>query len=440
MDLIVKNGKIVESFGIYEGDLWIKDGKVVSIARRGTDASAEQVVDAEGRYVLPGGIDSHSHIGQMPGPGQPRLFSREEYFASESASALSGGITTAVNYIFSQESLAKVLPELKKMAQEHSNVEIKFHGALMNDLHLAELDQYVEMGVHSFKIFLPYKGEEALKLGGLSSLDDGQLIEAFTKLKRTNALPIVHAENPEMIDYYMGKYFDETRHDMKIWEATRPSIVEGEATAKVIYLAKRIGCKLCIAHVSSADAAELIMAAGDDVILETCPHYLALTVDSGLDSLGKVSPPIRHQKDQERIWEAILSGHPVIMGSDHNPWRKENKQDLWNGLAGLPGNAYILPVVITEGSKRGLKMQDVVRITSTESAKLFNLYPRKGTLQIGSDADLVIMDTGINKRVEPQDIPSAVDYSPFKDMSFTAWPYKVIKGGRLKNFCRRTIL
>jgi len=434
LDLVVRNGKIVESFGIYEGDLWIKDGKVVNIAQRGADAKAKLEVDAQGRYVLPGGIDSHSHIGQMPGPGQPRLFTREQYFETESASALYGGVTTAMNYIFSQESLSKVLPSLQKMAREHSNVEMKFHGALMNNLHLAEIAKYVEMGIHSFKIFLPYKGEEALKLGGLSSLDDGQLIEAFTKLKDCNALPIVHAENPEMIDYYMGEYFDETRNDMRIWEATRPSIVEGEATAKVIYLAKKIGCKLCIAHVSSADATDLIMAAGNDVIMETCPHYLTLTVDSGLDSLGKVSPPIRHQKDQDRIWEAILSGRPVIMGSDHNPWRKENKQDLWNGLAGLPGNAYIMPVLITEGSKRGLKMQDVVRITSTQSAKLFNLYPRKGTLQIGSDADLVIMDTGINKRVNPQEIPSAVDYSPFKDLVFTAWPYKVIKGGRLHKF------
>jgi dihydropyrimidinase len=435
IDLAIKNGKIVESFGIYEGDIWVKNGKIVNLARRNSDVAAKKIVDAQGRYVLPGGIDSHSHIGQMPGPGQPRLFSREEYYKSESASALYGGITSVVNYIFSQESMGAVLPGLVRMAKEHSRVDMVYHGSLMNDLHLSEIDKYVELGLRSFKIFLPYKGEEALKLGGLSSLDDGQLLEAFSKLKQYNALPIVHAENPEMIDYYMGKFYDGSRHDMGIWEATRPAIVEGEAVAKVIYLAKKVGCKLCIAHVSSADATDLIVEAGDDVILETCPHYLALTTDSGLGSLGKVSPPIRKQQDQDKLWEAILSGRPVIMGSDHNPWRRENKQDLWEGLAGLPGNAYILPILFTEGvHKRGLRLEDVVRISSTESAKLFNLYPQKGTLQIGSDADAVIMDTGIKRLVDPDEIPSAVDYSPYKDVIFTAWPYKVIKSGVVQTF------
>ena len=430
LDLIVKNGKIVESFGTFEADLGIKDGKVVCINRRGEPAEAETSVDAEGRYVLPGAIDSHSHIGQMPGADQPQRYTQEEYFKSESASALAGGVTTAVNYIFSQSSLTEVLPHYKRMAEAHSHVHIEFHGALMNDLHLSEVQKYVEQGVNSFKIFLPYKGEEALRLGGLSSLDDGQLLQAFTKLKQAKGLPIVHAENPEMIDYYMAKHFDASRHDMGIWEKTRPAIVEGEAVAKVIYLAQKIGTRVCIAHVSSADATDLILAAGNDVVLETCPHYLALTVDSGLGSLGKVSPPIRHKKDQERIWEAVFSGHPIIVGSDHNPWRRENKQDIWNGLAGLPGNAYILPLVTSEGTRRGLGMQDVVRITSTQAAKLFNLYPKKGTLQVGSDADFVIMETGLRKQVDPKELPSAVDYTPYQDYVFTAWPYKVFKGGK----------
>lgn len=432
LDLLVKNGKIVNIDGVVEGDLLIARGKVVGVTGRGEYGEARQVLDAEGRLVLPGAIDTHSHIGQMPGAGQLKLQTEEENFESESTSALSGGVTTAINYIFTQESLEQVFPRFRKLTEKHSLIDIKFHGALMNDLHLEHIEQYIsDLGITSFKIFLPYRGAEALDLGGLSSLNDGQLFEAFSMLKKHHGLPIVHAENPDLIDYYASKFNDYSRQDMIAWEATRPGICEGESVNRVFYLANQTGCRVCIAHISSKEAVECFQAAGDqDVIFETTPHYLALTAEAGLGSLGKVSPPIRHSADRDRIWEAVARQAKVFIGSDHNPWVAAHKQELWKGLAGLAGNYAILPILFTEGvDKRGLSPSLIAKVSSHDAARELGLFPFKGTLQVGSDADMVIMDTGIKKQLDPAETGSIVDYTPYRDILFTAWPHAVIAGG-----------
>ncbi len=433
LDLVVKNARITNAWGVTEGDLMVDKGKIVGVALRGGAVEAKRVVDAEGRHVVPGAIDSHSHVGQMPGDNQVHLQTQEENFETESASALYGGVTTAANYIFTQESLDKVFDRFRKMANENSCVDIKYHGALMNQAQLDKVDEYVKMGMNSFKIFMPYKGEEARNLGGLGSLDDGQIIEAFIKLKRLGALPVVHAENPDLVQYYTKKNMDPTRQDMEAYEQTRPGICEGEAASKILYFAKQVGIKVGIAHVSSKEAVEAILSAsGQRVIMETCAHYMLLTTDSGLGSLGKVCPPVRYQADREAIWEAVARHDEVMVGSDHNAWVKAHKQDLWEGLAGLCGNSVILPALFSEGvGRRGFSTSDIVRISSYTAARAFGLYPRKGAIVPGSDADLVIMDTGISKKLDPAETGSISDYTPYRDFEFTAWPHTVIVGGEV---------
>ena len=433
LDVLIKNCKKVEHDGVTECSIGVKDGVVAALyGVKEILPDARTVIDAQGRYVLPGAVDSHSHIGQLPGSGQPRPQTQEENFKSESLSALFGGTTTAMNYIFTQGSICRELDRHRAIAKEYSALSMFFHGALMNEAHLHEIPEAVRQGVRWFKIFLPYKGEEALKLGGLSSLNDGQLINAFELLARYSALPIVHAENPELIDYYMEKFEGFDRQDMAAWEATRPGIVEGEAVNKTIYLAKKSKCSVCIAHVSSKEAVELIEAEKGSVLLETTPHYLTLTAEAQIGSLGKVSPPVRHEADRESLWAYIEKGLPVVIGSDHNAWQKQHKQDMWQGLAGLPGNAYILPILISEGVyRRGLSWEDVVRLTSYTAACRFGLYPGKGTLQVGADADLAIISTGLSRKVAPQETGSIVDYSPYADYSFWAWPDTVMCGGRI---------
>lgn len=432
IDILVKNGRIVEHDSTTFGDILIKNGKVVGISDGKSGEKAEKEIDAQGRYVLPGAIDTHSHIGQMPGPGLRRKQTVEETFHTESLNGAFGGVTTALNYIFTQDSIVKTLVEQREIAKNHSVINMFFHGALMNDKHLDEIEKAVAAGIRSFKIFLPYKGEEALRLGGLSSLDDGQIVTAFTRLRKCGALPVVHAENPELIDHYMSVFDGFDRQDMAAWEATRPGIVEGEAVNKVIYLADKLDCPLCIAHVSSKEAVEEIRRRNGKVLLETTPHYLTLTTDSGLDSLGKVSPPIRHSEDREALWEYIASGLPVVLGSDHNSWLKEHKTELWSGLSGLPGNVFLLPLLVSEGVyERGLSMEDVVRVSSYTAADYFGMRGRKGTLRVGADADLMILTTDISRRIDAEELPSMVDYSPYADYIFRAWPDTVVCAGKV---------
>lgn len=434
-DLVLRNCKVVEHDGIYELDLGIRNGKIAATMIRGEQCQAAREIDVEGRYVLPGAIDTHSHIGHLPGTNQPRPQTQEENFCSESISAVIGGTTSAMNYIFTQGSIVKAFEHHQAIAKEHAPINMFFHGSLMNDLHLSEIETAVAKGLRSFKIFLPYKGEEALRLGGLSSLNDGQLIEAFERLRDCGGHPIIHAENPELIDYYMDKFTEYDRQDMAAWEATRPGIVEGEAVEKVVYLSKKVNAPITIAHVSSWEAVEAIEKEKGRVLLETTPHYLTLTAESNgdLGPLGKVSPPVRHAKDRDKLWEYIFSGLPTVIGSDHNAWQKQHKRDMWEGLAGLPGNAYILPLIISEGVfKRGLPWSDVVRITSYTAATKYGLYPNKGNLRVGADADIVVMDTGLSRKVKPEELKSIVDYSPYEDYVFPAWPNMVIRAGNIE--------
>src|SRR6056297_377153 len=189
LDLIVKNGKVVSPDSITEEDIWIKDGKIVGRVNRDSfSKKTKKVIDAEGRYVIPGGIDTHSHIGQLPGEGNYRPQSMQENYITESQTALMGGITTALNYIFTQKSFKEVFSDYQGKNEKYSAIDLIYHGSLMNDTHLNEIEDYIKMGLKSFKIFLPYKGKEAEKLGGLSSLNDGQIIKAFELLKKHDGL------------------------------------------------------------------------------------------------------------------------------------------------------------------------------------------------------------------------------------------------------------
>lgn len=435
IDLFIRNAKAVDGAGVSEENLCIDKGKIVGRVSRSLQVEARTVVDAEGRFVIPGAVDSHCHIGQLPGTGHFRpQATKAENFRTESAASLYGGTTTALNYMFSENSYETTIGDYRAWVSESSAIDMKLHGGLLSQLHIDNLPIYIKkLGLSSFKIFLPYKGEEAHKLGGLDSLSDGQVLEAFAILKKYNALPIVHCENPDLIDYYMAKNQRAADQSLAAWESTRPAIVESESANKILYFATKIGNRVAIAHVSAGDTVDVIerySAAGP--VLETCAHYLALSSDMNLGSRGKVSPPIRSKRDQNRLWEAIAEYPYVMIGSDHNAWLRQHKSELWNGFAGLPNNAFILPVLFTEGfGKRKLPLSRIVQVSSANAARQVGLYPRKGSLSVGSDADIVIMDTGIKKTIDPSELGSVSDYSPFESYEFTAWPHTVIARGEI---------
>lgn len=435
IDLFIKNAKAVDGSTVSEENLCIDQGKIAGKVSRSLQIEAKTIIDAEGRFVVPGAVDSHAHIGQLPGMGHFRpQATKAENFQTESASSLYGGTTTALNYMFSESSYETTIEDYRQWVTEASSIDMKLHGGLLSQLHIDNLPLYIKkLGLTSFKIFLPYKGEEAHKLGGLNSLSDGQVLESFAILKKYNALPIVHCENPDLIDYYMAKNRRPREQTLLAWESTRPAIVESESANKILFFSAKIGNRIAIAHVSAGDTVDVIERyASIHPVLETCVHYLALTSDMNLGSLGKVSPPIRSKRDQNRLWEAIAKYPAVMVGSDHNAWLKRHKSELWDGFAGLPNNAFILPVLFTEGfDKRGLPLGRIVQVSSENAARQAGLYPRKGSLAVGSDADIVIMDTGIKKKIQPGELGSISDYSPFDGYEFTAWPHTVIARGEI---------
>lgn len=432
-DILIRNGMLVAPGGVHPGSIGILEGRIAIIAEpAATGLKGRWELDAQGRYVVPGAIDTHAHIGQVA-PEYEHLpgWTVSDNYHSETLAALSGGTTTALNYVrFGQESLIDAYEAARAEAEAHSHIDLLFHGYLMNELHLAELEKAVSQGIKSFKIFMPYRGAEAIRLGGLSSLTDVQMLSAFGRLQRAGAHAMVHAEDGDIVESCTHIMQSTLSQDLSSYEQSRPVYAEGHAALRALYLARQAQCPITIVHASSGEAVYSLKAIDYPLAtLETCPHYLALSTTRPLGPLGKVAPPLRDQSQQDILWQAVKAGYLDFIGSDHNVWPKEAKQDLWAGKAGLPGIGLILPIMMTEGFvRREIPITRIVEMTSTNAAKLFGLWPRKGVLAIGADADIVVLDTG-HRPVKSSDLYSMVNYSPYEGFDLQMWPYATIVAG-----------
>jgi dihydropyrimidinase len=242
----------------------------------------------------------------------------------------------------------------------------------------------------------------------------------------------VHAENAELCDYFTEQVVATGRQDMRAWEASRPPEAEGEAIRRVTYFAQKIGLPVAIAHVSSGEGVAVVEHDGRYAMIETCGSYLALDSSLEFGSLGKVTPPIRSATHRDQLWEGVRSGAVRFLGSDHNCWPSRFKQKLWTGMAGIPGNTMLWPVLLTEGFiKRGLPLEQLVGLACANAARAHGLYPRKGSLEIGADADIAIMDVKSTRTIRREDSPSITDYTPFEGYEAHAWPYATVVRGKV---------
>jgi dihydropyrimidinase len=437
IDLVVKGGTLADANGVQQAALGVHNGTIVAVGSAEHMPPADEVLDASGMIVVPGAIDTHSHVAQSALMRQFEGASEHEMAAnylSETRSAVAGGTTCALNYIFTQESLHDIFPLYKQALERYSLIDMLFHGALMNHTHLEEAVSYWEqLGIRSHKIFMPYRGEEAKLLGGISSLNDAEIWQAFQLLKNVpGALPIVHAENPDLCDYFTEQAMATGGQDMRTWEASRPPEAEGEAIRRVTYFAKKVGVPLAIAHVSSGEGVNVVEGDGRYAMIETCGSYLALDSSLPFGSLGKVTPPIRSAAHRDQLWEGVRTGAVRFLGSDHNCWPARFKQELWSAMAGIPGNTMLWPVLLTEGYlKRGVALEQLVGLACANAAKWHGLYPRKGSLEIGADADLAVMDVRSTRHIRLADSPSITDYTPFEGYEAHAWPHATIVHGRI---------
>ncbi|WP_335870861.1 dihydropyrimidinase [Bacillus sp. 2205SS5-2] len=434
MKKIIKNGVIVTATDQYEADILIEEGKIVNIGHNHTSENAE-IVDAKGAYVFPGGIDPHTHL-EMPFGG---TVSKDDFETGTIAAAF-GGTTTVIDFCLTNkgEPLQNAISTWHKKSENKAVVDYGFHLMIgeMNDKVLSELTEVIEKeGITSFKVFMAYKN--------VFQADDETLFQTLIQAKELGALVMVHAENGDVIDYLTKKALANEQTDPIYHALTRPPEVEGEATGRAATLTGLADSQLYVVHVSCADAVEKITQArekGFDVWGETCPQYLLLDESylerPNFEGAKYVwSPPLRQKWHQDVLWNALKSGQLQTLGSDQCSFDFKGQKDLGKGdFTKIPnGGPFIedrVSVLYSEGVEKGrITINQFVDIMSTRVAKLFGLFPQKGTIAVGSDADLVIFDPSVERTISAETHHMAVDYNAFEGMKIKGEPVSVFSRG-----------
>lgn len=434
MRKIIQNGTIVTAADTYFGDILIDDGIIVMI---GVDLDAEgaEIVDASGCYVFPGGIDPHTHL-DMPFGGTVT----KDDFESGTIAAAFGGTTTVIDFCLTTKGvpLSKAVETWHEKSDDHAVIDYGFHLMVseVTDEVLRELPQIIEEeGITSLKVFMAYKN--------VLQADDGTLYQTLLMAKEQGALVMVHAENGDVIDFLVRKALDDG-HTEPIYHAlTRPPALEGEATGRAADLTELADSQLYVVHVTCAEAVRKIAEArnkGLRVYGETCPQYLMLDQSylekPDFEGAKYVwSPPLREKWNQDVLWDSLRNGQLQTVGSDQCSFDFKGQKDL--GIADfskIPNGGPMIEdrfsILYSEGVHKGkLSIHKFVDIISTASAKLFGLFPRKGTIAIGSDADIVIFDPTIERTISAETHHMKVDYNAFEGMQVTGEPVSVLSRG-----------
>ncbi len=436
-DLVIRGGTIVTASDAFAADVGIADGRVVALGER---LEGGETIDASGRLVMPGGVDSHCHIEQLEADGSVH----EESFETAARSAFAGGTTTVIPFApqFKGEAIAAHAGDYRARAAR-SPMDYALHQIITDptpDVLGREVPALVREGVRSLKVFLTYDPLH---------IDDRQFLAVLAAAKRTGATVCVHCENDEAIRWRSDALLRAGRPEPASHAISRPKVVEREATYRAIALAELVGQPIHIFHVSCAEVAEEIARArarGVPVTGETCPQYLVLTA-ADMARPGRegakfmCSPSPREAGDADGLWAAIRAGTLDIISSDHCGYSFGGSRGKWlNGADsdftripnGIPGLAARLALVFSEGVAKGrIDVTDFVRLTATTPAKRFGLYPRKGTIAPGGDADLVLWDPGRRVTLTNALMQHAIDYTPYEGLAVTGWPTMTIARGKV---------
>lgn len=434
MKKVIKNGTIVTATDTYQGEILVENGVISQIGRNLSTEGAE-VVDANGCYVFPGGIDPHTHL-EMPFGGTVT----KDDFETGTIAAAFGGTTTVIDFCLSNkgEPLKDAINTWHGKSKGKAVIDYGFHLSIgeVTDAVLNELPSVIENeGITSFKVFMAYKN--------VLQADDETLFKTLVAAKELGALVMVHAENGDVIDYLVKKALSEGKTDPIYHALTRPQEIEGEATERAATFTGLANSQLYVVHVSCADAVKAITEArekGIEVWGETCPQYLVLDQSylekPNFEGAKYVwSPPLREKWNQDVLWNALKTGRLQTFGSDQCSFDFKGQKDLGLGdFSKIPNGGPMiedrLTVLFSEGVKKGrITLNQFVDLTSTRIAKLFGLYPKKGTIAVGADADIVIFDPNIERTISAETHHMAVDYSAFEGMKFTGEPVSVLSRG-----------
>lgn len=432
---LIQHGVLVTAADTFEADILIENGKITQIGMGMVADDRTEIVDASGCYVIPGGIDPHTHL-DMPFGGTVTA----DDFATGTAAAAFGGTTTILDFCLTQKGkpLTESLKEWHAKAKGKAAIDYGFHLMIgeMNDQVLEELPQVIEEeGVSSFKVFMAYKNQ--------FQADDGILYQTLQKAKEYGALVMVHAENGDVIDLLVRQALVDGRTEPIHHALTRPSILEGEATGRAARLAALADSQLYVVHVTCAEAVEQIARMRDmgyRIWGETCPQYLTLdqSIMDQPDFEGAKyvwSPPLREASHQEVLWNALKSGQLQTIGSDHCSFNFKGQKDLGkNDFSKIPNGGPViedrLSILYSEGVAKGrISLNQWVDLCSTRASKLFGMFPQKGTLAVGTDADIVIFDPAISREISASAHHMNVDYSAFEGMQVQGCPVTVLCRG-----------
>lgn len=440
-DLVIRDATlIIPGSDRVRGDVGISDGKIAAVASPGTLLEGRETVAAAGKPLLPGVIDAHTHLGYWGD------FERE--METETMGAAVGGVTTAILMLkmknlpprlAERPSYLEIFEDFQAIVERHSMIDMAFRPYPMTPRQIDEIPANVDrIGARGFKFIMhfPPDGLEA-EMSGAHALDDGTLMHAFRKVGGAGGIAVVHAENQDIIDHCSVALQAAGRDDLKAWADGRPRVSELEAIQRASLLAHTAGSPLYIAHVSAADSVDFLQRAKADgrlIRAETCPHYLTMTQDDPIGKLAKQKPPIRGRDSQERLWWALEHGVIEVVSSDHMPSREQERQreSIWTCQWGFPSIETLLPLMLSEGvNKRQLSLERVVEVCSLNPARIFGLYPRKGHLGVGADADLVLIDLEKRVTLRQSDFPSSSDFSLYEGREIRGWPTMTMVRGRI---------
>jgi len=469
VELVIRNAEVALSSGVVRGGVGIDKGKIVAIAQDSGLPEAVKVIDAGGKLLIPGLVDPHSHPGGK--------YAIDQDFRTETPGAAAGGVTT-IGCIVRVPRMGQPFKEItepqdviswldafplgKELCEANSLCDF-FYTFTMNSMqHVEEIPRYAEdLGVTSFKFHgnlkalgtNPVSPRWAARIGLPNSFDDSLFyvgFESIGKLKGSSARALVHCENVEIAPVMQERLRKAGVTGLEAWSRRSPDFLEAEHVRRYGYFCKVTKSPFYVLHLSSKeglDSCVRVKHEYDDVIVETCPHYLTINVeDSFPGKFAKVNPPPRWREDNEALWEGVASGVIDVIGTDHVVSSIHEKfvkgdtsdhvtdpaTDIWAAGSGFTGMPTMLPVMYTEGVKKGrISVDRLVEICCTKPAKVSGLYPLKGEIRLGSDADLVIVDTTTTRTCRAADLLTSCDFTVFEGRELTGWPVMTLLRGQV---------
>lgn len=467
VDLVVKDARIVTSGGTTPGHIYVDDGRIVGIDARSDLAAAERTIDAGGRYVIPGLVDPHSHVGGK--------YALEQDFRTETPGAAAGGVTTVglihgsaratwdyKEFVTADDVTpwSEAYPVAKEIGEKTSVVDFFYLPTINVWKQVEEIPRLAEeLGFCGYKFYANLKNPETTnvgekwkqRMGNPGVWDDAMIYAAFEQLGRIGpaGIALVHNENQEVGSIFKRHLIEQGRKDTQAWTERSPGWLEAEHVTRYARFAREANVRFYVLHLTSREGLQACIeakAAGTRITVETCPHYLTLTCNDPPGNLLKVNPPIRYTEDNEALWRGIQEGIITCIGTDHvvssiheklergdtADRTTDPREDIWSTGSGCVGWDTLLPVMLSEGVHKGrISIEKLVEICCENTARTFGLFPKKGAIQVGADADLVILDVDKTQTMTADLLHSYCDFTWFEGRDFTGWPDTTLVRGEV---------